>query len=382
MATSSPSRLQVLCEEPFRLFFPLGACFAVLGVSNYIGLITVASPLFHPFLQVQGFAAAFAYGFLTTALPRLLGVPGSRLWELVAGIVLLTVACTAMAIERWWMAEMACVLFYLHLLVFILRRHLRRRNNLPPPFLFVFFGIGAALAGGLLILYPIEGLPKLGENLVSQGTLLPFAVAVGSHLAPPLLYGDRRQLETTGAAARQRRLGFGLGGALLMASFAVESSFDQRLGLLLRILILTPLIATTVRALRPPRQRLLHLYALWISFWCLPLGLAVAALFPAHAVAGFHILFVGGLANLLLLIASSVISGHCDFEQFWQRNSKTKSTVILGLLLALATRVAAEVYPQHYTLLLHTAAGFWWLTALFWGLMMAPRVSPSRIPSD
>ena len=53
--------------------------------------------------------------------------------------------------------------------------------------MFVLFGFLHALAGGLLILHPMEGFVKLGQRTVEQGMPLAFIMGIGSYLGPRLL---------------------------------------------------------------------------------------------------------------------------------------------------------------------------------------------------
>ena len=77
-------------HEPFRIFFPLGILCGLVGVSHwlwyYAGLTETYSCQYHGLFQIQGFETGFAAGFLMTALPRFLEVPGARPWEVFLGL--------------------------------------------------------------------------------------------------------------------------------------------------------------------------------------------------------------------------------------------------------------------------------------------------------
>ena len=68
--------LQILLEEPFRLFFPLGVFGGLCGVwpwvAYHLGWADSYSAYGHGLLQIQAFEMAFAVGFLMTVLPRFL----------------------------------------------------------------------------------------------------------------------------------------------------------------------------------------------------------------------------------------------------------------------------------------------------------------------
>lgn len=86
------------CEEPFRVFFPIGALLAVLGVAlwplYYAGALVEYPSILHARLMVEGFMASFIIGFLGTAGPRITSAPyfsRSELLLLVIPSVLLAV---------------------------------------------------------------------------------------------------------------------------------------------------------------------------------------------------------------------------------------------------------------------------------------------------
>src|SRR4051812_38435254 len=64
-------------SNPFRLFFPLGILFGIIGVGHWVlwsvGWKIPEIALAHAALQTQGFLASFVIGFLMTAFPRFTG---------------------------------------------------------------------------------------------------------------------------------------------------------------------------------------------------------------------------------------------------------------------------------------------------------------------
>jgi uncharacterized protein involved in response to NO len=67
--------LAQICQEPFRIFFPAGALLGLLGVSlwmlYYLGAGVPYPNMTHARLMIEGMTAAFIFGFLGTAGPRL-----------------------------------------------------------------------------------------------------------------------------------------------------------------------------------------------------------------------------------------------------------------------------------------------------------------------
>ena len=380
------SYLEVFCEEPFRLFFPLGIFCGLVGASHwlwyYLGLVPSYSGLYHGLMQIQGFAAAFAVGFLMTSLPRFLEAPRSRPWEILLNLILLFGGALALYLDRWRLAEYGFLALILHMLLFSARRFAHRQDNPPPAFLFVAVGFLCGLGGGLFLLWPLSGFAKLGQSLLEQGMLLGFVMAVGSHLGPRLLHGDRSYPETAGPQFRRKLWIYLVASLFLLLSFPLEAGLSLLWGRLLRALIVTLYLLATVRIHRLPYRRLFHLYFLWLSFWCIPLGLWLSALFPGYEMAVLHITFIGGFGLMTLVIANRVIVAHCNFDELWEKNSWTAVLFGLASLLALFARLAADLHPSYYFGWLHVGAGFWLLGAVIWGVAFIPKAAPWNISPD
>ena len=158
-AAAALSRRALLLEEPFRLFFPVGVVAALAGVAPWV--LSFAGVQFgmagygHGMVQILGFEMAFAVGFLMTAMPRFLEVPGARMGELVLGLALCVGTVSALSLQYTAIGQGLFLAQSIHLLVFILRR-LRERGDDPPPyFAFLPIGLLSAILGTGLILWPI-----------------------------------------------------------------------------------------------------------------------------------------------------------------------------------------------------------------------------------
>src|SRR5438876_3270718 len=88
--------VRACCEEPFRIFFPIGVLLGVVGVSLwllfYLGAGIPYPNVAHARLMIEGFMASFIFGFLGTAGPRLTSAPRFSLFELAAIFTLVLLA--------------------------------------------------------------------------------------------------------------------------------------------------------------------------------------------------------------------------------------------------------------------------------------------------
>ena len=91
--------LNLLPKEPFRVFFPLGVVAGVVGVSLwplfYARALVMYPAVAHSRMMICGFVAAFAIGFLGTAVPKMLDAPRLIPGELLALIVLYCASVSA-----------------------------------------------------------------------------------------------------------------------------------------------------------------------------------------------------------------------------------------------------------------------------------------------
>jgi uncharacterized protein involved in response to NO len=332
----------------------------------------------HGLLQIQGFEMAFAIGFLMTVLPRFLETGPTRLWELGLGWSLCAAGIVALTFDAWQLGEALFLALALHVSLFGLRR-LRSRGDDPPPF-FAFLPVGliSAVAGAALILWPQVALPRLGENLVEQGVLL----AIASHLGPRLLYGSTAFPETTTAAAHRRLLILGAVGLLLLASFVIESALHAATGQILRALIVTGYLFIVLRVYRAPLIPGLHLHLLRMFFWSLCAGLWLSPLLPDHALAALHLTFIGGFGLMTIIIATRVVTGHCDAEVWWDEGRWPVILPAALIALSLPVRLAAHVVPQFYFESLAAAGGLWLAGIILWGVIYIPKLGPAHITPD
>jgi len=368
------------------VFFPLGIVACLPGVWPWVafrmGWTDSFSGIGHGLLQIQGFEMAFAVGFLMTVLPRFLETRPTRLWELVIGWLLCTAGVVALAAGSLRLGEGLFLALAVHMSIFGLRR-LHGRGDDPPPF-FAFLPIGfiSAISGAALILWPIPGYPRLGENLVEQGMLLAFVLGIGSHLGPRLLYGNRTDPETTTPAAHRRLLVLAGVGLLLLASFPLEVGVHGTVGRVLRAAIVSGYLFGVLRVYQSPIRPLIQPHLLRLSLWSLCAGLWLAVLLPGYSLAALHLTFISGFGLMTIVIGTRVVTGHCDAEALWDDNRLIAAAPAGLILLSLPVRLAANVAPQFYFECLAAAGALWLAGVVLWGVLFIPRLGPAHITPD
>ena len=372
-----------LQREPFRLFFPLGAILAWVGVGHWIlyavGATSTYSCLAHGAVQVQGFLLSFAVGFLLTALPRRTSSPPPQPWELAAIAVSLVVVAGAAMLERFVIAESAYALVFLLVLRFAVTRFLGRAAGRRPPAAFVLIPIAVAQGLGGAVLLALAATPfgppwaeALGRLLVGQGVFLCFVMGVGSLILP--LMGGAAPPPDLGSSPRETRkaLAYGIAGATVFASFLVEQSGAVTFGPLLRALAICAAYWLG-GALRPPGKPGLHRRFAWLAVWMIPLGLVGSALWPDYRVAALHVVFIGGFGLLAFAVATHVSLTHLGLAELALGRPLAVEVLGASLLLALLARLAADWSDAYFEHLVW-AASIWIVGTGFWLAFLAPKL--------
>jgi hypothetical protein len=179
--THRKSYFTLCCEEPFRIFFPLGVLVGISGVSLwplfFFGLHKFYPGVMHARLMIEGFMGAFIIGFLGTAGPRLTGTPHFSRGALRTLLGLYAGAVGTHIAQKYFVGD---TIFLTLLLTFagLMGWRFSQRVDLPPPsFVLVAFGFFNAIVGTLLLLVGAlrEGSPRyaiLGSLLLRQASSL------------------------------------------------------------------------------------------------------------------------------------------------------------------------------------------------------------------
>jgi uncharacterized protein involved in response to NO len=390
-------RFTTLCAaEPFRIFFPLATLLGISGVSLwplfFSGLHQSFYPgLMHSRLMIHSFLGGFVFGFLGTAMPRLLSAPPLRaveVWTLVALHVITAGFHIAMprllAVHPILWGDAA---FLVQMLCFaaILARRLRSRVELPPPgFVLVAFGLASGFAGTLLWLAGMKGWVGgdwmlLGNAMLNEGFVLFLILGAGSFLIPrflriagvPELSDERRA-----SPAWRRRALFAAGaGSLLLGGFFVTAFVpgSATLAAVLRsaaIAAYLPVFAPIHRTPEPLRTVPL---CVLLGMSAIFAGLLFPLAFPMQRVAGLHIVYLGGFSLITFTVATRVVLGHSGNAGLFDGRVPALLAAAALLITGTVLRTAgdfATARPEW----LSGASYAWMLAALIWSFAILPKV--------
>jgi uncharacterized protein involved in response to NO len=338
-------------SEPFRVFFPLGLAAGIFGILlwplHFAGWWSIYPALQHPRMLVFGFGAAFVYGFLGTAWPRFLEAKALRRWEVFCLVLAWTgsqIAYGMGEIARGDAAAFTGGLFFLGVLGF---RLLGKGREWPPPgFSLAFLAVAMGVATLFLWACGIgrdEMAFQHGLRLVAyQGFLLLPLLGVGSYLFARLFVVPGKPP----AKAPYRGLVVWLAAGLVLVSFAVEAWLSVRWGNALRLGAFLFWVWGALPGIWRGRAPGTRPWALRMGLGMIALAFLSRAVWPMPPFAFEHLLFLGGFAQSILLVADRVVLGHCDDPGSVSPRSPMWHWVVWLVIVAAATRVTADLVPS------------------------------------
>lgn len=350
----------------------------------YSGLVGLPYPVpHHAHLMIQGFFGAFVFGFLGTAMPRMLDAPKLRAAEVCYIIVLLCVLGVSYVLGYSVVGDGMFLLLLLSFPIIMLPRFLARKDVPPPGFLLFLLGWLSAVVGtSILLVFPFILLDafwyQLANLLLFQGFLLFPILGFGAFLFPrffglPNLH-DFDESRSLPPGWIQKALLAGVCGLLVMAGFVVEAMGKIQLGPLLRLLGAAIYFGREVPFFRTLKNHGTLGVCLGTALLLLMTGMLCQSLFPQYAKSMNHIVLMGGFGLLTMPVATRVVLGHSG--QTHRLKTKIRPlTIAMGLIvLSLATRISADVFPQ--VMLTHHiyAAVIWIVAAGIWAFKILPGV--------
>lgn len=385
--------MTMFIREPYRIFFPLGAMWAFVGVAFWVPkamppLLEDVSTKVHVWVQIYGFIWSFVIGFLGTAVPRLTRTPLLRTPE-VATLVLLSCSSVVSVLRQEFLWAHLLFLATLGALVVCLVVRFRHRNRaLPATFVFLPFAfIAAALGSGataavlLGMRLKSESVITMADNLAFQGVAILMILGVGGFLIRSILGWlaplpqNAREVPVVPSAGWREQIAHALCAAGILFSFWVEAFVDERLGAGLRAALVTAEAIGQIKIHRVPVSGKLTAHWLRLALWLMVLGLWAGALVPVqYRVACLHLCFAGGFTLCIIAIATRVILSHGGYSSMLSQAYRPFAIAAVLILIGTSTRFAGDIIPTEPTRHLAYAAAVWCLGLLVWSGAVLVRV--------
>lgn len=365
-------------SEPYRLLFPVGILLALTGVSLwplFLFKVTATYPVVaHPRLMIEGFSACFILGFLGTALPVMLNTARFRHWQLfvwAGGLVTAAILHLMLHTVAGDIVFASTILFFMGCVAV---RFVQRKDRPPPGLVTVLLGLVCAITGAIMqVIYRHD--PSLGaffynlsRLLLNQAFLLLPVLGVAAFILPVFVGYPRRQsppeMNRTPHAWLIEMfwmLGFGL---LIIASVVIEALGHIPEGNLLRGATLIVFLARNLPVFLKQTNPGAVAWLTRLALLAPPVGYLVIGLLPNTPMAGLHIVYINGLALLILSVATRVITAHGGFQKLFFARWPLLWWVFALITIAMATRVSTEWVAKNRAIEHYAYAGIIWIIAI------------------
>ncbi len=381
-----PTFFELCPGEPFRIFFPLGLALGIIGVTlwplYFAGAIVTYPSVAHARLMIEGMMAAFIFGFLGTAGPRLTETAAFS-WREVGGVLALQLAACAAHLAGQPLPGDAIFLVALLFFVRTIGLRFRARSDLPPPnFVLVGLGLISGVLGTALIVWTeaMDGSSigyRFGSALLNQGFVLFPVLGAGAFLLRMFLGrsagDDAPTLRAPSADWSAKARLYGALGATVLASFALDTLDFPRAAGVVRALAIAAYLVVGMPIFARPASFLAH--CLRLGLWLVAFAPTWLVIFPFRPLAGLHVEFIGGFSVIVFTVATRVIFGHGGQAHLLNRRLPFLMVVVALLILSLLTRIGADFVGKSRVEHLVLAAAIWLAAALIWGLRVLRHVT-------
>lgn len=367
MAVSINTRLNRLVSNPYPLFFFFGAIFSMLGALVWLGFFTGLSQVYpnvsHPQLMIGGFILMFVSGFLLTAVPRFTETKSASVAEITA-------VFAPILISQFFINHLPFNLFQylavLNLSIFAVKRVVHRKNNPPPPFVFIGTALTCLHLGLLIKIVNLldAGFTEfsfLAQRLYTEAATLFLIFGVGSKVIPMIKGFESKKPKNSMYVL------FVLGSLILVATYLIEYKNQILIAVIIRNSIFTAMALLFWKThLVAPRSSKLNT-CLRIAEFMILAGLWAPLFFPEYYIHFKHLMFIGGFGLITFLISTRVIFAHGTAGIEHEKSSPYYWPLLVVCLFALAFRVSlAFVGEQIKGNILILSAGFWVFLCLVW----------------
>lgn len=379
--------MRELAAEPFRLFFPLAVLAGLAGVSLwplYFGHVTSFYPgLNHARLMAYGLFGGFIFGFLGTAMPRMLSVRPFTSIEVVLLLGVYVAMAVAYFLSKIVLGDELFLAILVGFAVCIGWRFPKREDTPPPGFILVLLGLLCAAAGAVLAIVASSSddppaRPLLQHLLSYQGFVLFPILGVGAFVLPrffglPNRHDFPEAKKPSGGWMARAWPALGA-AALILLSFWLEADGWYRLGSALRFVASAAYVFFELPLFRRTSVKNAFSLVLKLAFASMLAGFFFVSLFPKWRVGLLHLTLVGGFAVITFSVATRVIFGHSGNLALMSKPNRWFLWATGIMWFAMVTRVSGDFWPKimasHYIY----GAVVWSIGVIWWSWKVMPKI--------
>lgn len=376
-----------LGKEPFRIFFPAGVAAGVIGVMlwplHFSGMVSFYPGQAHVRLMVYGFFGAFIFGFLGTALPRMLSARPLGVINVMALIVVYGVMVAFFSAGKVLWGDVTLLALLVMFLGMILPRAACRKDTPPPGFVLVGLAWLCVMTGAVLAVAQTRVeldlfWVNLQRLLSSQGFVLLPILGIGPFLLPRFFglestHDFPETIRPTGLWMRKALLALST-GLVVIASFVLEARGLFRWGHGVRFAACLFYLALEFPFSKAPRFATALGASLRLAFVILLAGFLMVTLFPEYRVGLLHLTLVGGFAVITFVVATRVVFGHSGNLQRLKSRNRWLLVSVGIMLFAMATRISGDFWPRIMASHYNYGAVLWAAGVALWAWKVLPKV--------
>jgi uncharacterized protein involved in response to NO len=381
-----PSRVEMFAREPFRLFFPAATLAGIVGAAlwplHLLGVLANYPGQFHARIMAHGLFGGFIFGFLGTAMPRMLSAKPLRTPESFGLLLLHLAMVTAYASASMRAGDTLFVLLIFGFAAVMAGRIWKRKDLPPPGFVLVGLSLACVTAGALLSVFegnePDPARLALQHLLTYQGFILLPILGIGPFILPRF-FGlasphDLPESRTPTREWTRKALLAAATGFAVIASFFIEAKGGYRLAYSIRFAVTLGYMLLEFPLRSGPAGRNVFGAAIRIALIGMVSGFLAIAIWPVYRVGLLHLTLVVGFAVITLVVATRVLFGHSGNIHLLKQRSRW-FLVALGLMLfGMATRISGDFWPKimasHYIY----GAILWIVGLIIWAVYTLPKI--------
>ncbi len=388
--SKTSNSLQVVANEPYRIFFPVALIAGIVGVLLwplfYWQQLSYYPLYSHARLMIEGFVGGFAIGFLTTALPKMLNAKPLRVWQVLLLLTLFLSFCTVHALGHMRTGD-GLFAVTMALTVFLMLVRLCRGNMVPPPgMMLTGLGLLCGITGSVWsAFFGFSGnmhWTLFMQRLLYQAFILLPLLGVGGFIFPMILGTTNKHAKLSGPKMsrewKAKAAESGLLGVLLILTYWIEVHGQLRMMSWVRVALCGVWITKESGWLSRKKAKGIMPLSLRVGIVCLLGGMVATGILDENKIALDHMLYMGGFGLITMMVATRVIYGHSGQGAKFQKWLKPIILCVGLLMLGMLTRVTAD-FMDHINNHIKTthhiyAAGCWVLVSIIWGIAVLPSV--------
>jgi hypothetical protein len=374
-------------SEPFRIFFPAGVFAGIVGVSlwplYFTRVLEFYPGLGHSRIMAYGLFGGFIFGFLGTAMPRMLAAKPLRLIEVIPLVLVHSAMVASFAATKIFLGDLLFLVLLGAFVCCMAVRAKQRKDTPPPGFVLVGLALLSVAAGGILsIVEHYRDLDAfwimLQRLLSSQGFVLLPILGIGPFILPRF-FGMQNQHDFPEALIpasgwlKKALIAF-TAGTFIITSFFMEAAGWHRIAYGVRFGTTLVYFLAEMPFQRAPTATNALGASIRIAFLGVLGGFFAVALFPAYRVGLLHLTLMGGFAVITFVVATRVVFGHSGNLLLLKGRNRWLPITVALMLFGMATRISGDFWPK--ILASHYIYGsvIWVAGVSVWAVYVLPKV--------